>query len=207
MRCAFPYSSANSSADEGGRFTFSAGLNRITPGKIASFHRADGLLSEDIGPILEDREGNLWVGDNFTIGWQGQDALWQGNATKFAPNGKPLSPITTGFTGGGMEGGTFGAAVDASVMPNLELGHSLETLVEIGESFSSTKKVRMFAGYAGWGAGQLEDELERDDWIVETAQADDPFTETPAELWADVLRRKGGVYELVARMPEDPSVN
>jgi hypothetical protein len=60
-----------------------------------------------------DSEGNLWVGDNFSIGWQGQDSLWQGNATKFAPNGKPLSPITTGFTGGGMEGGTFGAAVDA----------------------------------------------------------------------------------------------
>jgi len=51
--------------------------------------------------------------DNFSVGWQGQDSLWQGNATKFAPDGKPLSPITTGFTGGGMEGGTFGAAVDA----------------------------------------------------------------------------------------------
>ncbi len=60
-----------------------------------------------------DSEGNLWVGDNFTVGWQGQDSLWQGHATKFAPNGKPLSPITTGFTGGGMEGGTFGAAVDS----------------------------------------------------------------------------------------------
>ena len=60
-----------------------------------------------------DSEGNLWVGDNFTVGWQGQDSLWQGNATKFAPNGKPLSPNTTGFAGGGMEGGTFGAAVDA----------------------------------------------------------------------------------------------
>ena len=65
------------------------------------------------GKAMFDSEGNLWVGDNFTIGWQGQDSLWQGNATKFAPNGKPLSPITTGFTGGGMEGGTFGAAVDA----------------------------------------------------------------------------------------------
>jgi hypothetical protein len=65
------------------------------------------------GKAMFDSEGNLWVGDNFTIGWQGQDALWQGNATKFAPDGKPLSPITTGFTGGGMEGGTFGAAVDA----------------------------------------------------------------------------------------------
>jgi hypothetical protein len=65
------------------------------------------------GKAMFDSEGDLWVGDNFSIGWQGQDSLWQGNATKFAPNGKPLSPITTGFSGGGMEGGTFGAAVDA----------------------------------------------------------------------------------------------
>jgi hypothetical protein len=65
------------------------------------------------GKAMFDSEGNLWVGDNFSVGWQGQDSLWQGHATKFAPNGQPLSPITTGFTGGGMEGGTFGAAVDA----------------------------------------------------------------------------------------------
>jgi hypothetical protein len=65
------------------------------------------------GKAMFDSEGNLWVGNNFTVGWQGQDSLWQGNATKFNPNGKPLSPITTGFAGGGMEGGTFGAAVDA----------------------------------------------------------------------------------------------
>jgi hypothetical protein len=65
------------------------------------------------GKAMFDSEGNLWVGDNFTVGWQGQDSLWEGHATKFAPNGKPLSPLTTGFTGGGMEGGTFGAAIDA----------------------------------------------------------------------------------------------
>jgi hypothetical protein len=65
------------------------------------------------GKAMFDSEGNLWVGDNFTVGWQGQDDLWQGNATKFAPNGRPLSPMTTGFAGGGMQGGTFGAAVDA----------------------------------------------------------------------------------------------
>jgi len=65
------------------------------------------------GGAMFDSEGNLWVGDNFTVGWQGQDSLWQGNATKFNPNGKPLSPITTGFVGGGMQGASFGAAVDA----------------------------------------------------------------------------------------------
>ena len=66
------------------------------------------------GKAMFDSEGNLWVGDNFTVGWQAHDALWQGNATKFNPNGKPLSPMTTGFAGGGMQGGTFGAAVDAN---------------------------------------------------------------------------------------------
>src|SRR5262249_45282294 len=65
------------------------------------------------GGAMFDSAGNLWVGDNFTVGWQGQDSFWQGNATKFDPNGKPLSPITTGFAGGGMQGGSFGAAVDA----------------------------------------------------------------------------------------------
>jgi hypothetical protein len=66
------------------------------------------------GKAGSDSEGNLWVGDNFTIGWQASDALWQGHATKFAPNGRALSPITTGFAGGGMEGGTFGTAIDAN---------------------------------------------------------------------------------------------
>src|SRR5262249_7126529 len=65
------------------------------------------------GGAMFDSEGNLWVGDNFTVGWQGQDSLWQGNATKFDPNGKPLSPTTTGFAGGGMQGNSFGTAVDA----------------------------------------------------------------------------------------------
>ena len=71
----------------------------------------------------------------------------------------------------------------------------------------ATTRRRVFAGYAGWGAGQLEDELGRDDWILEPSRPDDVFTESPDALWSDVLRRKGGVYELVARMPEDPSVN
>jgi hypothetical protein len=65
------------------------------------------------GKAMFDSEGNLWVGDNFTIGWQASDSLWQGNATKFNPNGKPLSPMTTGFAGGGMQGGTFGNAIDS----------------------------------------------------------------------------------------------
>ena len=81
------------------------------------------------------------------------------------------------------------------------------SLDEPDEIVPLTTRRRVFAGYSGWGAGQLEDELSRDDWILEPARPDDAFTESPDELWADVLRRKGGIYELVARMPEDPSVN
>ena len=80
-------------------------------------------------------------------------------------------------------------------------------LDEPEEVLPVTTRRRVFAGYAGWGAGQLESELERDDWILEPAENDDAFTDDPEELWADVLRRKGGIYELVSRMPEDPSVN
>src|SRR6476660_5670489 len=66
---------------------------------------------------------------------------------------------------------------------------------------------RVFAGVAGWGPEQLEDELDRDDWIIEPADVDAIFTDDPDRLWSEVLRRKGGRYELVARMPIDPSMN
>jgi streptogramin lyase len=65
------------------------------------------------GKIMFDAEGNAWVGDNFIVGSQATDGLWDGNLSKFAPNGQPLSPITTGFTGGGIEGPGFGTAVSA----------------------------------------------------------------------------------------------
>jgi putative transcriptional regulator len=68
-------------------------------------------------------------------------------------------------------------------------------------------EVRVFAGFAGWGEGQLESELERDDWILEPARPDDVFTLDPEALWSSVLERKGGQFALVARMPLDPSTN
>ena len=69
------------------------------------------------------------------------------------------------------------------------------------------RRGRAFVGHAGWGPGQLDDEVERGDWILEPAQREDAFTGAPLELWSQVLTRKGGSYALVARMPPDPSVN
>jgi putative transcriptional regulator len=69
------------------------------------------------------------------------------------------------------------------------------------------RRGRAFVGHAGWGPGQLDDEVDRGDWILEPAVRDDAFTRTPTDLWSTVLTRKGGSYALVARMPPDPSVN
>jgi putative transcriptional regulator len=68
-------------------------------------------------------------------------------------------------------------------------------------------RMRLFSGYAGWGAGQLEDELVEPSWIVVSAEADDPFADDPDELWRTVLYRKGGPFALMADMPFDPGLN
>jgi putative transcriptional regulator len=75
------------------------------------------------------------------------------------------------------------------------------------EPAADVRRGRPFVGHAGWGPEQLDSELERGDWIVESAQLEDAFTSNPHDLWSDVLTRKGGSYALVARMPPDPSVN
>jgi len=97
---------------------------------------------------------------------------------------------------------------DATVLPNLSLGHSLESLVDIGESFSSTKKVKLFAGYAGWSPGQLENEMKRKSWLTHPASMDLIFDTPPEQLWQTVLRRKGGWQNrLLSQSPGDLSWN
>lgn len=96
---------------------------------------------------------------------------------------------------------------DANVLPNLSLGHSLDTLIELGESFSPTQRVKMFAGYAGWSPGQLEDEINRDAWLTHPASLDLIFDTRPEQLWQQILRQKGWQYRLLAQTPEDLSLN
>jgi putative transcriptional regulator len=68
-------------------------------------------------------------------------------------------------------------------------------------------RARIFAGYAGWGPGQLESEMAEDSWIVEAAQAEDVFAKVPELLWSRVLERKGPEFRRLSRMPFDPSMN
>jgi len=97
---------------------------------------------------------------------------------------------------------------EADVLPNLALGHSLDDLLEIGESFSATKKVRLFAGYAGWSAGQLESEMKRKAWLTFPASVELVFETPPEQLWQKVFNSKGGwKNKLLGQMPEDLSLN
>ncbi len=79
--------------------------------------------------------------------------------------------------------------------------------IERAEDVSGLARARVYAGYAGWAAGQLEGELEQSSWIVVAADPDDVFTSDPSELWGAVLRRQGGPLAILATMPPDPSVN
>ena len=71
----------------------------------------------------------------------------------------------------------------------------------------ATRRVRVFAGYAGWGPGQLEEELDEQSWVVLPARTSDVFTTAPEALWSAVLRRHGGALSILALLPEDPHVN
>jgi putative transcriptional regulator len=67
--------------------------------------------------------------------------------------------------------------------------------------------VRIFAGYAGWGAGQLGGEVGEGSWYVVDAEARDAFTDRPDGLWRQVLRRQRGALAYVASWPRDPELN
>jgi putative transcriptional regulator len=86
----------------------------------------------------------------------------------------------------------------------LQVVDTLGTLDPDGPN-QSLRRVRVFAGYAGWAPGQLDGELEHEAWIVQPAEPADPFR--TGDIWSEALGRKGGRYRLMATMPADPSLN
>src|SRR5262249_35018540 len=96
---------------------------------------------------------------------------------------------------------------DANVMTNLSVEHSLDALLDIAESFSPTKQTKIFAGYAGWSPGQLDDEMKRDTWMTHPASLELVFHPQPEQIWKMILREKGSKYRLLTESPDDLSWN
>ena len=94
-----------------------------------------------------------------------------------------------------------------NVLPGLSIGHDLDTLLPLAQKPEKKPSLRVFAGYAGWSAGQLESEMERDAWVVHPATAEWVFSEPASALWHRILMAKGGAFRLIAEAPDDLSTN
>lgn len=76
-----------------------------------------------------------------------------------------------------------------------------------GVRTGGVRAIRAFGGYAGWAGGQLEQEVAEETWLDAEPEVGDVFTVDPDALWGRVIARKGGSWRLIARMPDDPSLN
>jgi putative transcriptional regulator len=102
--------------------------------------------------------------------------------------------------------GDFHDPADAAALVVGSVGF-LRGEIESADDVGALERARVFAGYAGWGPGQLEGEIAESSWFIEPALPDDVFTGDPEGLWSAVLRRKGGPFAVLATIPIDPSAN
>lgn len=86
-------------------------------------------------------------------------------------------------------------------------GVGLVGMTDDPATLAGLQEVRLFAGYAGWGAGQLEGEVAEEAWFVLDAAPGDAFTTRPERLWHEVLGRQRGELRLFAAFPPDPRLN
>lgn len=83
----------------------------------------------------------------------------------------------------------------------------LDLELDPNEIATDVMAARLYAGYSGWGPGQLDFELAQDAWIVVDAEPDDPFLPDAEELWQRILARQGGRLARLSLFPRDPSLN
>jgi len=102
--------------------------------------------------------------------------------------------------------GDFGDTTEAAALVLGSIGF-LPGEIETAADIASLTRARVFAGYAGWGPNQLEDEIAEESWILEPALPEDVFTTESDHLWSAALRRKGGAFAVLAQMPPDPRRN
>lgn len=103
-----------------------------------------------------------------------------------------------------------GGPVQPEVAIALGLGADLEVAsidLDGDPLLAAARQIRVFAGYAGWSPGQVEEEVAEGAWVVVEARPLDAFSAAPEDLWSTVLRRQPGTLAWMANLPEDVSVN
>jgi len=165
---------------------------------IASPRLVDPNFDRTVVLILQDdEEGTVGVVLNRPTTEKIEDHLPEWSARAARPGlvhyGGPVAPQTAIGVGGGAEGMAVG-------VPGLGL-------IDLGNSPADDgPPVRVYSGYAGWGQGQLSDELTMGSWYVVQAAPDDPF-DAPEGMWRRVLRRQAGSLALVSTYPDHVELN
>ena len=156
--------------------------------------------------LAHQEEGSAGVVLNRPSGLLVSDALPQ-----WAPH---LSPPPTMFIGGPVSNESVVALARVRQDPNEEwwtpvlgLVGTLDLEADVDEVVGAIDAIRLFAGYAGWSPGQLEDEIESGAWFVVDADPADPLTEEPGDLWPTVLARQPSPISWFAQYPTHPSHN
>ena len=122
-------------------------------------------------------------------------------------SGGPVQPQAAVCLGHGRLGGPRTAAyAELAGVPGGSIG-TLDLDADPGDLVPVVDGLRLFAGYAGWSAGQLEAEVAEGAWWVLDALPVDAFDGEPGQLWSRVLRRQGPPIAFAAGYPEDPTLN
>jgi putative transcriptional regulator len=153
-------------------------------------HGAEGALG-----LVLNRPSDIVVGDHLP-GWV--ERLSRPEVVFYGGPVQPETAIGLGRRGAGEPEGwapVFGdvGMVDLTAPP--------------GEVVGDLAELRVFAGYAGWGGGQLETEIATGDWVTADPEANDGFVQEPEHLWRETLRRRGGPAAMYAHFPLDPRAN
>jgi putative transcriptional regulator len=93
------------------------------------------------------------------------------------------------------------------VLDGIALGGTLDALKEAATGQGITGQFRPYRGYAGWGPGQLEAEIDQGAWLLLPGDVDLVFSRSPLTVWQDLMARVGGPLEFYATMPPDLSMN
>ena len=96
----------------------------------------------------------------------------------------------------------------APVADGMALGTDHDALIHLLQTLPDPERhIRVYSGYAGWAAGQLEAEMQQHSWIVSKADAGLVFDVEPDQVWERALVQLGPRFAYLATMPADPRVN
>ena len=127
----------------------------------------------------------------------------------------PTVPSSVGI-GGPVQSGnlfylhTLGPRIEGSmkVVDDIHMGGDYDQLkAMLSAAPKLAKHVRFFVGYSGWGADQLNTEIEQRSWLIHPADKRVVMNSRTENLWANTLRTMGPAYAPLANFPEAPSLN